>query len=75
MAPPPAAPPRVMCLVVARCDTCGDEIVAVLAVSRCVHCHRRTELRARLQQAHRRREGACRRQAGAACRRQAGAAS
>ena len=25
-----------------------DEIVAVLAVSRCVHCHRRTELRARL---------------------------
>lgn len=54
----PAAPPRVMLLVIARCETCGDEVVAVFAVARCVHCVRGAELRARQQRAYRAREGA-----------------
>lgn len=54
----PAAPPRVMCLCIARCETCGDEIVAVLAVARCVHCLRGAALRERQQRAFREREGA-----------------
>jgi hypothetical protein len=42
MTEPPA---RILCLPVARCDNCGDELIAVFAVAQCAACLRGSALR------------------------------
>jgi hypothetical protein len=49
--PPVPVASRLLCLPVVRCDTCGDELIAVFAVARCVACLPRAALRIKQQRA------------------------